>query len=144
MNAFIWKGACVAIVLAATTGLAAQGASTTTAAGATDITLTGCIEKAEAPAAGGGAGFVLTNVTAVTVPARYPDGAITRIYRLDGDAARISPHVGHKVAITGALAAAPNSDKPPSGLEKAAPAPTAANAPMVKVTAVKMMGPTCS
>lgn len=142
MNACIWRGTCLAIALAATTGLAAQGGSPA-AQGATDITLSGCIQKADPPAGGGSAGFLVSNVTSVTVPSNYPEGAITRIYRLDADAAKISPHVGHQVTITGTLTARPSSGPaPPPG--KPTTPPTAANAPTLKVTSVSMVSATCS
>ena len=139
MKAGIWTGTCVAMALAATVGLVAQG-------GTTPISFVGCIQKVDPAPAGTAGAFLATNVTSVSVPARYPEGAITRLYRLDADAAKVTPHVGHLVAIEGTLAMAPNSEKappPPPANFKAPPAPTAATAPMVKVTAVTMKAPTC-
>ena len=138
MKASVWTGTCVAIALATTVGLAAQGT--------TAISFVACIQKADPAPAGPAGVFIATNVTSVQVPARYPEGAITRVYRLDADAAKITPHVGHLVAIDGTLAMAPNSEnapKPPAPDFKAPPAPTAATAPMVKVSAVTMRAPSC-
>jgi hypothetical protein len=128
MKVSISVGTCVAIALAATTALVAQGT--------TPITVVGCVEKAET-------GFIVSKVMSVQVPARYPEGAITRLYRLDGDAATISPHVGHTIAVDGTLAMAPNSEKPPVGTDKAKPEATPATAPVLKVTSIQMRTPSC-
>jgi hypothetical protein len=139
MYARIWRGTCLAIVLAATTGLVvrvgAQGA-------ATDITLIGCITKPATPAAAGSSGFAVSDVTSVTLPREYPEGSITRTYKLDAEAAKLAPHVGHKVTIAGTLPSKPGS-MPATPVDKAAPPPTPENAPVLKVTSVTMMSPTC-
>jgi hypothetical protein len=137
MYARIWRGTCLAIVLAATTGLAAQGG-----AGATEISLIGCITKGATPAAAGSSGFLVSDVTSVELPRTYPEGSISRTYKLDGDAAKITPHAGHKVKITGTLPSKPGS-QPATPVDKAAPPPSAETAPALTVTAVTMMGPTC-
>jgi hypothetical protein len=56
-------------------------------------------------------------------------------YRLDGDASKLTPHVGHKVEITGTL-------------DKSSSAPSASSAsasePQLKVESVKMIAASCS
>jgi hypothetical protein len=83
------------------------------------------LSKAEiAPSATGTAG--------ATAPAAT---AIASEYRLDGDDAKLSPHVGHKVEITGTVDDAKGMTQPPAA--------SAANAPKLKVDNVKMVAPSC-
>jgi hypothetical protein len=58
---------------------------------------------------------------------------------LDADAAKLTPHVGHKVEITGTVDEMSSSATPPSG----ATASSAAG-PKLKVDSVKMIAATCS
>jgi hypothetical protein len=134
---------------------AAQDPSTAQsgAASGKSMTVSGCIQKAE-PSAGatGTAGstaasdttkFVLKNVSSAGAGAAgtagtagtagSAAGAMVSEYRLDADDAKLSPHVGHKVEITGTV------DKSASGA-----ASTAATAsPKLKVDSVKMVSATC-
>jgi hypothetical protein len=116
--------------------------------------VTGCVAKAE-PAATGTAGaagaagaakdetkFVLSHAsispsgTAGTAGAANPPAtAIASEYKLDGDDAKLSPHVGHKVEITGTVDEAKGATQ--------APAASAANAPKLKVDSLKMVSPSC-
>jgi len=157
MSSRIWSAAC-AIVLGASVGVLAQespapqaGASQSSAA-AKKITVSGCVAKAEAAqtptgtAGAGGAGasekeakFVLQDAamapggTAGTAGA--PTTSIASQYKLDADDAKLTPHVGHKVEITGTVAEAKGATE--------APAASAANAPTLKVDNVKMVAPSC-
>ena len=55
-------------------------------------------------------------------------------YRLDADDAKLTPHVGHKVEITGTAEAAGMAQRP---------ATSRASAPKLKVDSVKMIAATC-
>jgi hypothetical protein len=156
MSSRIWSAAC-AIVLGASVGVLAQEspapqAGAAQSAAAKKITVSGCVAKAEAAqtptgtagAAGAGASekaakFVLQDAsmapggTAGTAGA--PTTSIASQYKLDGDDAKLTPHVGHKVEITGTVAEAKGATE--------APAASAANAPTLKVDSVKMVAPSC-
>jgi hypothetical protein len=157
MRSSVWSAACAAIVFGFSIGILAQDAAAPQAgskssAGKT-ITVTGCVGKAEQGATGttGTAGaaasatepkFVLTNAsmspsaTAGTAGADKPPAtAIASEYKLDGDDAKLTPHVGHKVEITGTV----DEAKGPTQ----APAASAANAPKLKVDTVKMIASSC-
>ena len=156
MSKRVWSGVLASIFCGTVAVAAAQDPSTAQsgAASGKSMTVSGCIQKAE-PSAGatGTAGstaasdttkFVLKNVssagagaagtagTAGTAGASAA-GAMVSEYRLDADDAKLSPHVGHKVEITGTV------DKSASGA-----ASTAATAsPKLKVDSVKMVSATC-
>jgi hypothetical protein len=156
MSKRVWSGVLASIFCGTVAVAAAQDPSTAQsgAASGKSMTVSGCIQKAE-PSAGatGTAGstaasdttkFVLKNVssagagaagtagTAGTAGASAA-GAMASEYRLDADDAKLSPHVGHKVEITGSV------DKSASGA-----ASTAATAsPKLKVDSVKMVSATC-
>jgi hypothetical protein len=117
---------------------------------AKSITVSGCIEKAATGTTGttGASGamadetkFVLKNAMASSSAAGTTAGtagtaseatAVAKEYRLDADEAKLSPHVGHKVEITGTPA------KPAGAAES-----SAASAPKLKVDNVKMVSTTC-
>jgi hypothetical protein len=116
------------------------------------ITLTGCVERADqvnGPVTAGttvdSLSFVLIKATKGTVADSRTTGtggtqASTEkgsTYRLDSDVATLNPHVGHKVEVTGTLVT-PN---PPSA-DSVDPS-SASNAPKVKVNQVKMVSETC-
>ena len=148
-----------AISLLAAAGLAAQTSTTTSPrnTSATDrVTVTGCIERADQISQTGALGttldsldFVLikTNAGRTAAPttpkgtsgtsAASADTTLAgRLYRLDGNAKTLNPHVGHKVELTGAIvqpgASQPDTSDPLAG------------APKMRVNAVKMLAPTCS
>lgn len=150
----ILLGACAAIVVGFTVGALAQDASSAQppSSASKPITVTGCIQKAaQAPtgtsgiAASGSAmkepQFVLANVsisatgTAGTSGTTPPVTAVASEYRLDADEAKLTPHVGHKVEITGTPEPAPRAAQPPAA--------SAASAPKLKVDSVKMVSATC-
>ncbi len=158
MRSRIWSATCAAIVLGVSVGLLAQETpapqTPSKSTAAKTVTVTGCIAKAEAPtgtagAAGAGAAtaketkFVLNNAsasasgTAGTAGATSPAAtAIASEYRLDADDAKLTPHVGHKVEITGTV-------EETKGATEAPAAASAANAPKLKVDNVKMVSPSC-
>jgi hypothetical protein len=155
MSKRVWSGVLASIFCGTVAVAAAQDPSTAQsgAASGKSMTVSGCIQKAE-PSAGatGTAGstaasdttkFVLKNVSSAGAGAAgtagtagtagSAAGAMVSEYRLDADDAKLSPHVGHKVEITGTV------DKSASGA-----ASTAATAsPKLKVDSVKMVSATC-
>ena len=142
--------AWLAVGVAAAQAPPASGSSSA----AKSITVTGCVQRAEKAATGttGTAGasgamadetkFVLKNAmasasaagtdTAGTAGTASEATPVANEYRLDADDAKLSPHVGHKVEITGTAAK-------PAG---AAPS-SSASTPKLKVDNVKMVSATC-
>lgn len=155
MNTRLWLATSAAIAMGMTMTAFAQypqSSSSSQSQSNKNITITGCVERAQ-PAATGTTGtsnpasattqFILTNAalstsgmagtSGATTP---PATAIASEYRLDTtDEATLSPHVGHKVEITGSI-------EQPSQAEEKPPA-SAANAPTLKVQKVKMLASTC-
>ena len=123
------------------------------------ITLTGCVERADQVASAGASAatvdslsFMLINASkdgaaAASRPAEAVGtsgtaGAAAKeakgeTYRLDAEVAKLNPHVGHKVEVTGVV-------------DSAASAPAASgaasrdDAPRIKVETVKMLAETCA
>jgi hypothetical protein len=140
----------------ATAGQAAQTTTSTdqktAARPANALTLTGCVERADQLAAAATAGttvdsqqFVLIRAVSATTKAPSPAGtsgakasptSLGMMYRLLGDAAKLNPHVGHKVEIVGTLASTASD---PVGTTT----PSAADAAQLKVQSVKMLAETC-
>jgi hypothetical protein len=156
MRTTIWSGTCAAIVFGLSVGLLAQETSqrpqtTPSASGKNIITVSGCIQRAEQAPTGttgtpGATGstrdtkFLLTNAavspTGTTGTAgAAPSTAVASEYRLDADDAKLTPHVGHKVEISGTVVPPPSTTEPPAA--------SAANAPKLKVDTVKMISSTC-
>ena len=131
---------------------ATQAPPTSTNAGRANAdkktTISGCIERQPASAAAvTGAPtmpFMLTNASAAgagspVATAGSGAGAAASAkasYRLDGTETTLTPHVGHKVEITGTL----EEQRPASG---AAGGATSATAGTLKVDSVKMVSTTC-
>jgi hypothetical protein len=146
----IWSGLCTAIVVGLTVGLVAQDPQPgpSQAAGAKTVTVSGCIQRSPAAPTGtsGSAAsamdtkFLLTNATMTPpAPASTPSTSTASQYRLDADEAKLSPHVGHKVEITGTITeTAASATPPPAGASASAPAPA-----KLKVDNVKMVASTC-
>ena len=160
MNKGSWTGTVAAISVAASVALAAQGASTGSApAGASPraqnpITVAGCVQKADQPAGGATASnaealspgasaakdarFILTNV--MPVPANEPTGtsgtagattaASSVKYPLNWDASKLTPHLGHRVEITGTF-------------EAPAAAVGTSSVPTLKVDSLRMVSSSC-
>src|SRR5262249_35789319 len=148
MRNVLWTGS-LAIVCVATIGLAAQDSLQTSATQRSSssndkITVTGCIAAATPSTTGTtgstagaassadskyvlnnammGSGASSTSSTSTTGTAGTPSASSSgRTYRLDADDSKLSPHVGHKVEISGTLEAA-------SGSSSSATSPTGATA----------------
>jgi hypothetical protein len=119
-----------------------------------DITVTGCVERADQLGATGTAGttvdslsFVLTHASrdgkaAASRPApsatKETVGETGSTYRLNAAVATLNPHVGHKVQVTGALEA------PTTGTSGSLDPASAGNAPRLQVKSVKMLAETCA
>jgi hypothetical protein len=76
------------------------------------------------------------SATAGTAGAANPPAAIASEYRLDGDDAKLTPHVGHKVEITGTVEQAKGATEAPA-------AAAASAAPKLKVDNIKMIASSC-
>src|SRR5215204_3731132 len=145
----VWMSTLVAAAL----GIAAH-AQTTAApqtqsarADAQTITVTGCVERADQVATSGAAAttvdslsFVLTHATkggtadapsATVGTSGSAKPAPGSMYRLDGDVPTLNPHVGHKVEVSGTLAA------PGAAAPAATDPPSPENAPKIKISSVK-------
>lgn len=119
-----------------------------TMAKADTLTIQGCIQRSAqassaTPGATGTAGatsaaFILANAMrpAAAAPSAAASATIASSYRLDADASKLSPHVGHKVEITGTLDASAPAAAPSS--------PGAAAPPRIKVDNVKMLAASCT
>jgi hypothetical protein len=103
------------------------------------ITVEGCIQRGTSgsPTAGttgttGSAAATAFMLMSATKPAgSTATTPIASSYRLDADASKLTPHVGHKVEITGTLA-------PPEG------GSAAMSSPKLKVENVKMIAASCT
>jgi hypothetical protein len=137
-------GCAVALQAQAPTGREANRATPA------EITLTGCVERADQVSAAVTAGttvdslsFVLIKATkGTTADARAAGTSGTQAstekdstYRLDAEVSKLNPHVGHKVEVTGTLVGAIDSTV------KSADA--SAGAPRLKVGQIKMLSETC-
>jgi len=166
MSNRLWSGTCAAITLGLVAGLAAQNPPTTPPSqtstrdsASKNITVTGCLQKAPSGATGTtgsstsstssrsssmtDAKFVLTSASAgaTGTSGTTSSTAVASEYRLDADDAKLTPHVGHKVEITGTVdqtTSATSPSQPPT-----ASASSAANSPKLKVDSVKMVAATC-
>jgi hypothetical protein len=141
------------IVCALTVGLVAQAPnSSAPQASKQVVTFSGCVEKAPSekapgdetsPAAAAPAAstqFLLTNASATATTATSTIGTTGSAkpaakYRLVVDEAKISPHVGHKVEVTGTVEEQPV----PAG----AAATSSAGSPKLKVDSIKMIASEC-
>src|SRR6516225_1818815 len=154
----LWVG-IAAVVCAASLGAAAQTPSQTTPtrsssqSAAKQVTVTGCVQRASASPAGatgttGTAGasssepsFILTNASSGSSSSAAPGATGTSgtpsSYRLEGDDAKLTPHIGHKVEITGELDSMPSSSAP-------AGSSSSASAPKLKIDTVRMVAASCS
>jgi len=148
MTTRIWSGTCAAITFGLAVGLVAQAPQSTPAK---NITVSGCIQRAtESPTGTSGTTgatrgtsetkFLLTSAampTGTTSTAETPPStAVASEYRLDADDAKLTPHVGHKVEISGVI-------QEPTSTTPTQPAASAANAPKLKVDTVRMVASTC-
>jgi hypothetical protein len=120
------------------------------------VTVQGCLEKAtpgptgtSGAAAGASsassAKFVLNNAMAASSSSSPTAGTsgsrpIASSYSLDGDDSKLTPHVGHKVEISGTV----ESARPSSPSSEPGAASSAAGGPKLKVTSVKMIASSCT
>lgn len=121
---------------------------------ANTVTVSGCIQDTPALAAAAGAPagagqsstktFYLNNAI-MAADAGKPGSAVGTAglsatgYRLEGDAATISPHLNHQVRIVGTIQ---SSSASPTGAASAAPGSTAAG-PTLKVESLTMVAAKC-
>ena len=144
----------------AAVSLAAQTPNTSSAnaaAGGTahQVTVTGCIERADsvpssptAPGDPDSLQYVLVRPNPEQSNSEAPTAATgttgqSRVmYRLSGDQQKLNPHVGHKVEITGS----PSAITPPAAAASGATAimPASGNAPGLVVQSVRMIDASCS
>jgi len=107
------------------------------------ITITGCVERADQVASP--AATLGTTVDSMTFVLRTPPAqtagttgsarpAADKGYRLDGDTAKINPHVGHKVEISGYVTEGAVATSGTAG---------SADGPKVKVESIRMIAETC-
>lgn len=155
MRKTTWIATCTAMAFGLATALVAQTPSQTSSSSSPKtITVSGCVQRAaQAPTGTSGSTsasrdsevkFLLTSAamsssgatgtagTAGTAPAST---AVASEYRLDADDAKLTPHVGHKVEISGTVESSAGATQAPSA--------SAANAPKLKVDSVKMIAATC-
>ena len=109
------------------------------------ITITGCVERADQMSSAGASSLGTTvdslSFVLVDMPASGTAGtsgvkgssSTDKGYRLDADAAKLNPHVGHKVEISGYV-------DEPAATNGAA---NSVNGPKVKVETIKMIAETC-
>ena len=150
----------LALLISAAVVSVSLGAQTTpSSSNANKVTVTGCVQRAisESPTGTSGVAgaakpdtqFVLANASAgtatagtsgTTTPATSAMPTAPR-YRLDdAEQAKIAPHVGHRVEISGTIDDASHASSP-SGTPGATS--TAAPAPKLKVDSIKMLSSSC-
>ncbi len=148
MRQTLWSVLIVSILCAVTVGLVAQAPGSSAAQASKQVTFSGCVEKAPSEAgtlaslAAGASStnFILTNASPEATVAVGTAGTAkpsTR-YRLEVDEAKITPHVGHKVEVTGTVDEQPGSASSPGSA-----AASAASGPKFKVVSVKMVAADC-
>jgi hypothetical protein len=157
MKSCVWSGASAA-VFALTVGLAGQAPPPNPAQGSSPaspnrVMVTGCVQPAPSGPTGtsgtvgsasGETKFRLTDVMASTANTQGAAGASTAAsvasaYRLDAEDAKLTPHVGHKVEISGTVDAAGAS-----GTASPSATSPSANAPKLKVDTIKALADTCA
>jgi len=146
-------GTGVAIAVVVSVGLAAQSTSSTQGRAASTpqsgISVTGCVERADQNAAATTADaasadkkmFILTNVmpsgaaSETTGTSGTASGsrsaASSRKFPLDADESKLTPHVGHRVEISGTFVSSNST-------------PGVAGAPKLKVDTLRMLASSCA
>ena len=134
--------AAAALAAQTTTATPQPQTSTTTSE---KITITGCVERADQMSSAGASTLGTTvdslSFVLVDMPASGAAGtsgvkgsaSTDKGYRLDADVAKLNPHVGHKVEISGYV-------DEPAATNGAA---NSVNGPKVKVESIKMIAETC-
>jgi hypothetical protein len=143
MTRTIWSGTCVAISVVLVAGLTADSRAASQDKSAPQITVMGCIQRAQ----GREAGFALTNAAVITISTTGADGttlpslAVAREdFRLDADAAKLNPDVGHTVQIGGTVEQQAHTFP---GQPKAGVSPVRLPA-VIKVDTIRMIASACS
>jgi hypothetical protein len=142
---------CGAVVCALTVSVSAQttapagGVSQPTFGADKKVTITGCLERSNESVATNDR-FVLNNIVPnapATVGTARTSGSekapTATSYRLDAEDSKLSPHVGHKIEITGTV-----EDRPMSGPGRPGASGSVRDAPKFKVDAVKMIASSCT
>jgi hypothetical protein len=108
------------------------------------VTITGCLERSKESVATGDR-FMLNNIvpnapsmTGTTGTSGSEKAPKASSYRLDGDDSKLSPHLGHKIEITGTVEDLPMSAGTPAA------SGWATEAPKLKVETVKMIASSCT
>jgi hypothetical protein len=129
--------------------------ATRPAAKADSITVEGCIQRSASASATAGAagtagsassdsGFILASAmkpAGTTGSTASSSAPIASSYKLDAEASKLTPHVGHKVEISGTVQPSSSSSSSASG---SASSSSASAAPTLKVDNVKMIAATCT
>lgn len=161
MKTILWSATFAALAVGAVVAVLAQDPQTgqppqtSQSASEKTITVTGCVQRtSENPVGTGGTTgsstssssqpkFILSNAAIDTTgtagtagTTNPPSTAVASEYRLDAADTKLTPHIGHKVQITGTLAETPAT-------HEQQPVASAANAPILKVDKVKMLASTC-
>lgn len=161
MKTRLWSATFAALAVGAVVTVLAQDPQTgqppqaSQSASEKTITVTGCVQRtSENPVGTGGttgsstsssfqAKFILSDAAIDTTGAagtagttNPPSTAVASEYRLDAAETKLTPHIGHKVQITGTVAETPAT-------REQQPVASAANAPILKVDKVKMLASTC-
>ena len=111
------------------------------------VTISGCVARqpeSTSAAANAPSIFMLNNAAAggsAPVGTSGASAAASKTYRLDGTDAMLSPHVGHKIEVTGTVDQA--SSPAASAATEAGASASASSAPKLKVDSVKMVSATC-
>jgi hypothetical protein len=147
--------------IACTVGVLAQEPPSPQSTTPKTITVSGCVQRAQASPTGTTGStssaatttepkFILTNANSGSGSTAGTTGTTSRAgmsaateYRLDAADAKLAPHVGHKVEITGTLDSASGSASASATSQPPTATASASNAPKLKVDDVKMVAPTC-
>ena len=158
MQQNLWRvGTFGAVACAVAIGVAAQTAnppqtpspSSSQTKSMDKVTVTGCVQRADTAAPTGTSGstaaassaskFILANAksessgsSATAGTSGSASSATASSYKLDADDAKLTPHVGHKVEISGTVEPASSA------------ASSSMSSPTLKVDSVKMIASTCS
>jgi hypothetical protein len=155
--------ACAAVLGAQSPTQGAPGAaspqaparSAAQAAQPVNLSVEGCVQRGPlAPSTpsgavgttGSAASFILASASKPVGTSGAADAssvAIAKTYRLDAEDSKLSPHVGHKVEITGTVDSAMERSSGPA-TSPDAPLAGISNAPKLKVDTVKMIATNCA
>ncbi len=149
-SVFAVAACALSVSVSAQSTPATGGVSQPTFGASKSVTITGCLERAKSGASAGAVSdmntFTLKSITSDTPGATGTTGTsgtanapVASSYRLDGEDSKLSPHVGHKVEITGTV-----EDRPMGVTDTPAASTSSPEAPTLKVSSVKMIAASCS